>query len=343
MSALSRSSPLLRSRGSNALPLTTLRSSHASPNAATASYRRLSSIQQASLSYSSHSYPATTQHISLRHSPRSEYGIIPPTKRLLHTSPSLLAKVGKPRGGSAASEAPEPPKPTPEEIAEAARIAEEAAAQAKAQASQQESTQDQEQAGSKQEESSKESSEDAKDGEAGSSKKKKDEPPPPPHGDKTPWQVFTDTLRTEFQASKEWNDSTKQLSGNVRDFAESDAVRRAREASEAVSSTTGKVLKGTGKAIGQSAAWTWDTTPVKGLRMGVNATGRGLEKVTRPVRETDAYKSVANVIDDGSSSRYGGWVEKEERRKLREAREAKDILEGRRPPPAAEKAEEDPE
>jgi len=342
MSALSRSSTLLRSRGSNALPFTTLRSSHTSFSAAPASYRRLSNIQQAALSYSSPSYLAA-QHISLHHSPRGEYAIIPSTQRLIHTSPSLLAKVGKPRGGSAASEAPAPPQPTPEEIAEAARVAEEAAAQAKANASQQEPSQDQEQTGSKQEESSKESSEDAKDGEEGSSKKKKDEPPPPPHGDKTPWQVFTDTLRTEFQASKEWNDSTKQLSGNVRDFAESDAVRRAREASEAVSSTTGKVLKGTGKAIGQSAAWTWDTTPVKGLRMGVNATGRGLEKATRPVRETDAYKSVANVIDDGSSSRYGGWIEKEERRKLREAREARDIAEGRRPPPMTEKAEEDPE
>ena len=47
---------------------------------------------------------------------------------------------------------------------------------------------------------------------------KKDAPPPPPHGDKTPWQVFTETLRSEFKASKEWNESTKQLASCINDF-----------------------------------------------------------------------------------------------------------------------------
>ena len=53
------------------------------------------------------------------------------------------------------------------------------------------------------------------------------------------------------------------------------------------------------------------------------------------------YKSVKDVIDDGSSSRYGGWVEKEERRKRRELRELKESegLPGKR----TEKMEEDPE
>jgi mitochondrial import inner membrane translocase subunit TIM44 len=96
--------------------------------------------------------------------------------------------------------------------------------------------------------------------------------------------------------------------------------------------------------LGQSAAWTWDTPVVKGIRAGVNATGRGIEKATRPVRETTAYKTavggVKDVIDDGSSSRYGGWVEKEERRKQREAREAKEALAGGRK--RMEKMEEDP-
>jgi len=81
---------------------------------------------------------------------------------------------------------------------------------------------------------------------------------------------------------------------------------------------------------------------VKGVRATVNATGRGIEKATRPVRETTVYKTavggVKDVIDDGSSSRYGGWVEKEERRKAREAREAKEGRMGKR----VEKMEEDP-
>lgn len=177
--------------------------------------------------------------------------------------------------------------------------------------------------GDKQEQKTEDTEEDANKDE-----KKKDTPPPPPHGDKSPWQVFTDTLTSEFKASKEWNEGTKALASSAHDFTQNPALQRVYKgygvASDAASSSTAKVLKNTGKAVGQGAAWTWDTLPVKGLRVGVGATGRGLEKATRPLRETEAFKSMANVIDDGSSSRYGGWVEKEERRKKREAREAKE-------------------
>lgn len=158
--------------------------------------------------------------------------------------------------------------------------------------------------------------------------KKEDAPPPPPHGDKTPWQVFMETMQTEFKASKEWNDSTKQLAQGATDFVESERVRKAREAYEkttgVVSTTAGKVLTGTAGAVGKGAAWTWDTSVMKGVRKAANATGDVIDKTTKPIRDTDAYKSVKSVIDDGSSSRYGGWVEKEERKKARELRERMD-------------------
>lgn len=175
-------------------------------------------------------------------------------------------------------------------------------------------------------------------------KKKEEPPPPPPHGNKSPWQVFTETLQSEFQASKEWNESTKALSHSAHQFTENESVRKAREASSraygAATSVTGSALKGTGKVLGQSAAWTWDSTVVKGVRSGVNATGRGIDAATKPVRETKMYKSVKDVIDDGSSSKYGGWVEKEERQKKRELRELEESggLSGKR----VEKIEEDP-
>ena len=57
---------------------------------------------------------------------------------------------------------------------------------------------------------------------------------------------------------------------------------------------------------------------MKGVRKAASVTGDALDKATKPIRETEAYRNVKNVIDDGSSSRYGGWVEKEERRKRRE-------------------------
>lgn len=149
-----------------------------------------------------------------------------------------------------------------------------------------------------------------------------------------------ETMQTEFKQSKEWNDSTKQLAQGATDFVESESVRKAREAYEkttgAVSSTAGKVLKNTAGAVGKGAAWTWDTSVMKGVRKAANVTGEAIDKSTKPIRETEAFKSVKSVIDDGSSSRYGGWVDKEERRRQRELRE----LQGGAP--KVENAEEDP-
>ena len=176
-----------------------------------------------------------------------------------------------------------------------------------------------------------------------SEKSKEDAAPPPPHGDKTPWQVFTETLRSEFKASKEWNEGTKALSSSAHQFTENESVKRARAAysaaADAASSGTSSVLKNTGKAIGQGAAWTWDTSVMRGVRKGANAMGKGIDTATKPVRETEAFKSIKDVIDDGSSSKYGGWVEKEERRKARELRELDAAKGGRR---SVEKIEEDP-
>ena len=171
-------------------------------------------------------------------------------------------------------------------------------------------------------------------------------PPPPPHGDKTPWQVFTETLHSEFKASKEWNESTKALASSAHQFTENESIKRAKAAytaaSGAATSKTSSALKSTGKVIGQGAAWTWETPVVRGVRAGVNATGKGLDKVTKPVRETAAFKTVKNVIDDGSSSRYGGWIEKEERRKKRELREMQELQASGGIRTRNEKIEEDP-
>tara|TARA_R110002003_G_scaffold1577_4_gene23257 strand:+ start:20946 stop:21755 length:810 start_codon:yes stop_codon:yes gene_type:complete len=164
-----------------------------------------------------------------------------------------------------------------------------------------------------------------KEGEEGQKKEKKDAPAPPPHGDKTPWQVFTDTLKQEFQASKEWNEGTKELSGTIHDFTQNPQVQKAKQISEEAKTKTAEALKATGRAVGQGAAWTWDTMPVKGVRAAARVTGTGLEYATRPVRQTKAFQAVKETIDDGSSSRYGGWVEKEERRKRRELRELNEL------------------
>lgn len=177
--------------------------------------------------------------------------------------------------------------------------------------------------------------------------KKEEEAPERPHGDKTPWQVFTETLGREFKASKEWNQSTKELSGSIHDFTQNPNVQKARSAysktAENVTSASGKVIMGTASAIGKSAAWTWDTPVVRGLRQGASVVGSGIEQATRPVRQTEAYKSVKETIDDGASQRYGGWTEKEERKRRREEREARLAAQNPNAPKPGQVFEEDPE
>jgi mitochondrial import inner membrane translocase subunit TIM44 len=210
-------------------------------------------------------------------------------------------------------------KPTAQQEAKPAQAATGEQSEAKPESEEQGKKQEGEEEGKKADE---EQSEEGK-----KEEKKEDLPPPPPHGDKTPWQVFMETMQTELKASKEWNDSTKQLAAGAKEFSESESVQRARKAYEsttgAVSNTAGRVLKSTGDAIGKGASWTWETPVMKGVRKGANYTGEALDKATKPIRETEAYKNVKNVIDDGSSSRYGGWTEKEERRRARELREQK--------------------
>lgn len=184
----------------------------------------------------------------------------------------------------------------------------------------------------------------------GKKEKKEEEeapPPPPPHGDKSPFAVFYETLQSEFKKSQEWQESTKQLGATAQQFTESPAVQKAREAYGTTAEVAGKVgektaetLGRTASAIGKGAAWTWQTPVVKAGRAAVRVTGEGVAKVTKPVRETKVYKdikqNVEEVIDDGSSSRYGGFLERDERKKQREMREMKGSYK------RAEKHEENP-
>ena len=166
-------------------------------------------------------------------------------------------------------------------------------------------------------------------------KKKEAPPPPPPHGDKSPLTVFYETLQSEFKKSQEWQESTKQLASSAQQFTESPAVKKAREAygttaqvAEKVSGKAAETLGKTASAVGKGAVWTWETPVVKVGRAAVRKTGEGVATITKPVRETKVYKDVVGnvkeVIDDGSSSRYGGYLEREERKRQRLLRESKD-------------------
>jgi mitochondrial import inner membrane translocase subunit TIM44 len=249
-------------------------------------------------------------------------GCAAPQSRLLHTTPQRQQRPNDERQTAEAKTTEDP----------AAKVDDAQAKEAESGANTDSAAKDQEK---KQEGEEKEEKKD---------EKKEEPPPPPPHGDKTPWQVFMETMDSEFKQSKEWHEGTKALASSAHQFSENESVKKARHAYEAtsgaVSSTASTVVKSTAGAIGKGATWTWDTPVMKGVRKAANVTGDAVEKATRPIRETEAYKNVKDVIDDGSSSRYGGWMEKEERRKQRALRVQKARQDGDNP---TEVYQEDPE
>lgn len=262
-------------------------------------------------------------HPSRTHSPSSPLSILSTSsaQRSLHTS-RILQQQAQAKQEPPQEDVKDPPRPDGKETEETEAKPDTKSDETKAE-------------DAKSEEAKSEDGEGKKD-----DKTKEAPPPPPPHGDKTPWQVFRETFSTELKKSNEFNESTKQLAGEIQDFRESERVKKASAAYDATvgraARGAGQAITGTAKAVGHGAAWTWDTSVVQGVRKGVNATGRGIEQITRPVRETETFKNVKDAIDEGNASRYGGWTEKEERRLRRAQREAKEGI--RR----VEPAEEDP-
>lgn len=143
--------------------------------------------------------------------------------------------------------------------------------------------------------------------------------------EKSPFKVFTDTFRQEWQKSKELQDDLKALQDETGRMSESAAFQRAKEAMDkakkggsSASSAVGKGFSTAGKAVGSAASKTWDSKGMKYTRDFTAKTIDGIDKTTEPIRQTEFYKDIKEVIDDGSSNRYGGYEDKEARRKRRD-------------------------
>lgn len=136
----------------------------------------------------------------------------------------------------------------------------------------------------------------------------------------SPMKVFFDTFRSEVKKSNELKDNIKALQDETGRLGESDAFRKAKEAYEKAqkgSSAAGNVAKKTAEAVGTAAVKAWDSPVGKGIRTTVNVTADAADKAFDPVRKTQVYKDVSDIIDDGSSTAYGGFLTKEQRVELR--------------------------
>ena len=102
-----------------------------------------------------------------------------------------------------------------------------------------------------------------------------------------------------------------------------DAYLKAHKGSSTILS---KTMQKTGETVENMASKAWDSEIAKSTREAAKKTADTLDKSFEPVRKTQVYKDISEVIDDGDSSRYGGFITKEERRLKRES----DLASGKR-------------
>lgn len=153
-------------------------------------------------------------------------------------------------------------------------------------------------------------------------------PPPQPQ---SPLKVFLNTFRNEVKKSSELKDNIKALQDESGRFAENEAFKKAREAFDKAqkgTSAAGKIASKTAHAVGDVAVKAWDSPVGKGVRTTVKVTSDAADKAFEPVRKTQVYKDVSEVIDDGSSTSYGGFLTKEQRVELRKRELEKRLKQG---------------
>ena len=140
-------------------------------------------------------------------------------------------------------------------------------------------------------------------------------------GQQSPLDVFRDTFKKEWEKSKELQDNIKALQDASGRLSESEAYKKAREAyvkAQKGSTIVGKAMKKTGEKMEDMALRAWESDIAKSTRKVASDTAKRIDESLEPVRQTQIYKDVSEVLDDGDSSQYGGFIKKEERKLRRE-------------------------
>ncbi|KAI9636579.1 import inner membrane translocase subunit tim44 mitochondrial precursor [Dioszegia hungarica] len=158
---------------------------------------------------------------------------------------------------------------------------------------------------------------------------------------RSPFAVFAEVLKEEISKNKAWQQNVKQLQGDVDKMADSAAMKRARDMYERArivsmiqknpriqASLADMKRRGisVSEAINRSLE---DSGVINAIRSSYGLVSDVATRATQPVRDTAVYKAIAASVEEafedetGMGSRYGGYEEKEERRRKREMRAKK--------------------
>ncbi|KAI8866981.1 TIM44 subunit of mitochondria import inner membrane translocase [Ramicandelaber brevisporus] len=144
----------------------------------------------------------------------------------------------------------------------------------------------------------------------------------------SPAARFMESIRQQIKENRDFQQNLKLLSDESDKLAESDAMKRAKEASDAAGKTLsagGEALKSAASAVGGAvsagAKVVGDSAVGQATAAAARKTAEVVDKATEPIREHPAVKAaaenVSQVISEHSSV-YGGFRTKEERRKARD-------------------------
>ncbi|RKP39596.1 hypothetical protein BJ085DRAFT_42805 [Dimargaris cristalligena] len=148
----------------------------------------------------------------------------------------------------------------------------------------------------------------------------------------SPVAIFIESIKRQVKQNNEFKDNVKLLQDEGSKIAESEAMKRAKDAFNKANETTSvhseKIKEAAGR-IGKSVHETYkdisETEAAKISKKAVKKTADAVSSTvsaaTEPIRKTETYqkvtKEVKTFVDDGTSQ-YGGYRSKEERKRLRE-------------------------
>ncbi|KAI5123531.1 hypothetical protein M0805_006691 [Coniferiporia weirii] len=159
---------------------------------------------------------------------------------------------------------------------------------------------------------------------------------------KSPFQTFVDTLKEELQKNRDLQDNVKQLQGDVDKLQDSEAMKRARAAYERARLTSSikenprlraaaEELRKQGVKVGDAVSEAMKSMEESDIMRAINrassAVSSKIASTTEPIRNTEAYKTLAETVmdalDDSGSAKHAGYEDKEARRQRRAMRLAK--------------------
>ncbi|RKP09087.1 hypothetical protein THASP1DRAFT_14741 [Thamnocephalis sphaerospora] len=142
---------------------------------------------------------------------------------------------------------------------------------------------------------------------------------------------FVESIREQVKENQEFQQNVKQLQDKSSELAESESMQRAKKAierakgeasvgSEKLRKTMEEVKKGAdvvGGKVREVAKDIGDTKIAQASKKTVSVAD-AVDKTTEPIRQSETYKEVSSQVKgyvDETSSRYGGFIPKERRRK----------------------------